>query len=139
MKLFHIFCFIGITACSSSSKKPFLIWPTNMKTISRTMTASHDGIDIPVPSGSRLYAVHNGVVVGSQYSSTYGKFIIIESNEWGFLYAHLSRSLVKRKDSVTQGQVIGYSGSSGSGTGPHLHFELLKNKQPINPLPYLNK
>lgn len=104
------------------------------------MTASHDGIDIAAPSGSKVYAVHKGVIIESRYSSSYGRFIIVEyNNEWGSLYAHLSRSIVKRKDKVNQGQLIGYSGSSGSGTGPHLHFELFKNKKSVNPLSYLKK
>ena len=128
-----------LASCSSAPKNLSFIWPSDTHTISRFLTPSHDGIDIPVPSGSKVYASHTGIVVGSQYSPSYGKFIIIENGLWATLYAHLSRSLVKRKDKIRQGQLIGYSGSSGTGTGPHLHFELLKNKKPINPLPYLQK
>ena len=139
MKFLLIGYGLFLISCSSSQKDLSFQWPSDIHSISRSLTPSHDGIDIPAPSGSKVYASHKGTVVGSRYSSSYGKFIIIENGLWATLYAHLSRSLVKRKDKVHQGQLIGYSGSSGAGTGPHLHFELLKNKKPINPLPYLQK
>ena len=103
------------------------------------MTASHDGIDIATPVNTPVYAAHKGIVVGTSYSSSYGKYIILENGRWATLYAHLTKILVKRKDEVEYQQLIGYSGNTGKSTGPHLHFEILKNKKPVNPLSILNK
>ncbi len=76
-------------------------------------------------------------LVGSM-TTGYGTYVVI-AHAGGFdtLYGHLSTALVKVGQSVTQGTVVGLEGSSGSSTGPHLHFELRINQRPVDPTPYL--
>jgi murein DD-endopeptidase MepM/ murein hydrolase activator NlpD len=63
--------------------------------------------------------------------------VIAHSGGWDTLYGHLSTSLVKVGQLVTQGQVVGLEGSTGNSTGAHLHFELRINQRPVDPRPYL--
>ena len=99
----------------------------------------HTGIDLGEPFGSQGYAADDGVValVGSS-STGYGRYVVIaHSGGFDTLYGHLSATLVKVGQVVTQGQTIGLEGSTGNSTGPHLHFELRIKQQPIDPTPYL--
>jgi murein DD-endopeptidase MepM/ murein hydrolase activator NlpD len=99
----------------------------------------HTGIDLVEPFGSPVYAADDGVValVGSS-SSGYGNYVVIaHSGGLDTLYGHLSASLVKVGDRVTQGQPVGLEGSTGNSTGAHLHFELRINQKPVDPKPYL--
>src|SRR5216684_3597991 len=99
----------------------------------------HTGIDLVEPFGSPVFAADDGVValVGST-TTGYGRYVVI-AHAGGFdtLYGHLSTALVKVGQPVTQGTVVGLEGSSGSSTGPHLHFELRINQRPVDPTPYL--
>jgi murein DD-endopeptidase MepM/ murein hydrolase activator NlpD len=99
----------------------------------------HTGIDLVEPFGSPVFAADDGVValVGSS-TSGYGTYVVI-AHAGGFdtLYGHLSTALVKVGQAVTQGTPVGLEGSSGSSTGPHLHFELRVNQSPVDPTPYL--
>ncbi len=99
----------------------------------------HTGVDIAVPSGVSVLAAADGVVTISGNHTAYGKYISI--NHGGgvaTLYAHNSQLLVKAGDSVKKGQVISKSGNTGWSTGPHLHFEVLVNGNPVNPMQYFN-
>ncbi|NLT13026.1 MAG: peptidoglycan DD-metalloendopeptidase family protein [Clostridiales bacterium] len=97
----------------------------------------HSGIDIGAKHGASVMAADGGVVIISEYSSSYGHYIVIShGNGMTSLYAHLSKRLVKEGDKVTQGQKIGLIGSTGNSTGPHLHYEISKNGSRINPLTY---
>lgn len=99
----------------------------------------HNGIDIGGPNGCNIIASKSGTVIVSEYSSSYGHYIII--NHGGgctTTYAHLSSRLVSVGASVSQGQVIGKEGSTGWSTGPHLHFEVSFNGVRYNPLNYVN-
>lgn len=90
---------------------------------------------------SPILAAHPGVVVyaGNRYRG-YGKMVILEySSKWATLYAHMNSLDVETGDRVFPGQVLGRMGRTGRATGVHLHFELLKNKQPVDPMPYLRK
>ena len=103
----------------------------------------HYGIDFAVPQGTPVYAADGGVVleaytaeqVAGTSSWSYGTFILLQHvSENGAInmrtiYAHLSKLAVKAGDTVTKGQIIGYSGATGNVTGPHLHFEL---RLPVN-------
>lgn len=99
----------------------------------------HNGIDIGGPNGCNIVASKSGTVIVSEYSSSYGHYIVI--NHGGgqtTTYAHLSTRLVSVGASVTQGQVIGKEGSTGWSTGPHLHFEVAINGVRYNPLNYVS-
>ena len=85
-------------------------------------------------------AAKSGVVVISTYSSSYGNYVVIAHSDGSrTLYAHQSQRAVSAGQTVSQGQVIGYVGSTGSSTGNHLHFELWLNSSSssrVNPVAY---
>ena len=95
---------------------------------------SHTGIDIPAPAGTQILAAKSGQVVTSARHSSYGNYVVIDhGNGNSTLYAHMSSRAVKEGDMVSQGQVIGYVGSTGSSTGNHLHLEVRDNYTRVNP------
>ena len=84
---------------------------------------------------SSIYASKSGTVIISQYSSSYGNYVVISHGSGNTtLYAHMSSRKVEAGQSVTQGAVIGLTGSTGHSTGPHLHFEVTENGVRVNPL-----
>jgi murein DD-endopeptidase MepM/ murein hydrolase activator NlpD len=97
----------------------------------------HKGIDFAAPKGTPIYAGGNGVIEVARVNGGYGKYIRIRhNNDYKTAYAHLSnfRKGISKGIRVNQGEIIGYVGSTGKSTGPHLHYEIIyKNKQ-INPL-----
>lgn len=98
--------------------------------------SKHKGIDLAGRMNQPLYAANNGVVTyrGDKFRG-YGQMILLEHSEgWTTLYSHLSKFNVSNGDRVRAGQVIGYMGRSGRASGVHLHFEIYKNKIPIDPL-----
>jgi len=97
----------------------------------------HSGVDYAAPMGSRIYASGDGVVQRAQWAGGYGRYIVIRHNsEYSTGYAHMSGFArgIKPGVRVKQGQVIGYVGSTGRSTGPHLHFEVIKNGKKVDPL-----
>jgi len=98
----------------------------------------HTGIDIAAPSGTPIRCAGDGTVVHSARWGGYGNCIIVDhGGGLATLYGHCSRLAVTNGQRVTNGQVIGYVGSTGMSTGPHLHFEVRKDGRPVNPNPYL--
>jgi len=98
----------------------------------------HPGIDLAVPTGTPIHAAAAGTVVWCGWMSGYGNLVMIDHhNGLATLYGHQSRVAVGCNQNVVQGQVIGYSGSTGYSTGPHLHFEVRANGTPVDPLGYL--
>jgi murein DD-endopeptidase MepM/ murein hydrolase activator NlpD len=98
---------------------------------------SHRGIDFAAPSGTPIMAAGNGTVEMARRNGAYGKYIRIRHNsEYKTAYAHMSGygRGIREGVRVRQGQIIGYIGSTGRSTGPHLHYEVLHNNQRINPL-----
>jgi peptidoglycan hydrolase-like protein with peptidoglycan-binding domain len=98
----------------------------------------HDGIDFPAPMGTPVGAAGVGTVSFAGYNNGgYGNLVIVQ-HRLGYQtwYAHLSRFAVSSGSSVAGGVRIGYVGSTGHSTGPHLHFEVRLNGRPINPAPY---
>lgn len=94
----------------------------------------HKGLDIGAPYGAPIYAALDGVVQGAGRSGGYGNFVkLVHGGGLASGYGHMSRIAVSRGQQVRQGQVIGYVGSTGMSTGPHLHWEVWRNGQTINP------
>ena len=101
--------------------------------------ANHQGIDLAAPSGTPVYATADGVVEKAQYWSSYGNIVTIEHGaSMETRYAHLSGYAVRAGDRVRKGQLIGYVGSTGRSTGPHLHYEVRVDGDAVNPVPYMN-
>lgn len=96
---------------------------------------AHKGIDIAVPLGSAVRAAGGGVVETASTDSAFGLYVLVRHPDgYETLYGHASRLLVHEGDSVSAGQVIALSGSSGRSTAPHLHFEIRHDGASIDPL-----
>lgn len=99
---------------------------------------SHQGIDLAAPTGTPVYATADGIVSRADWFSSYGLYISIEhGGEMQTRYAHLSRLAVADGERVRKGQIIGYVGSTGRSTGPHLHYEVRIAGSAVNPVPYM--
>lgn len=97
----------------------------------------HKGVDFGAPTGTPVFAAGDGVVEKMGWWGGYGRYLRIRHNsEIGTAYAHLSRfpANLAEGSHVRQGQVVAYTGSTGAATGPHLHYEVLKNGTQVNPL-----
>ncbi len=114
------------------------IWPTS-GVISQGYSWYHRAIDIANPAAPNILAADSGVVklvIYSRYG--YGRHLVINhGNGYRTLYAHLSRIYVKVGQRVSQGQTLGRMGSTGHSTGTHLHFEIRRGGQRLNPLSFL--
>ena len=98
-------------------------------------TRFHAGIDIGAGWGSPIVAAGDGQVIGAGWSGGYGREVqIAHGGGLVSLYGHMSEIVAQPGSFVKEGQLIGYVGSSGLSTGPHLHFEVRQGGQPINPL-----
>lgn len=100
----------------------------------------HHGIDWGVETGTPVFASRNGAIKNVGILENYGIYIIIE-HEGGFetVYSHLDHSYVNIGDVVMQGDIIAASGNTGISTGPHLHFEIRKDGESLNPVNYLGR
>jgi len=103
----------------------------------------HYGLDFTAPIGTPIYATGDGIIEYSilstdKLSRGYGNLIIIDHG-YGYktLYAHLNKFNIKKGDKIERGKIIGYVGSSGLSTGPHLHYEVIKDGKKVNPINYL--
>ena len=98
----------------------------------------HNGVDLSAPSGTPIYAARSGVVYYRGWWGTGGNTIMINHQDgYKTRYLHMSSFAVANGEWVAQGQVIGYCGSTGDSTGPHLHFEILYNDSRVNPADYM--
>ncbi len=98
----------------------------------------HNGIDVGVPTGTTISAAAAGEVFFSGWMSGYGNVVLIDHrNGLITLYAHQSELAVAEGEQVARGEVVGYAGSTGNSTGPHLHFETRVDGVPRDPLTYL--
>ncbi len=94
----------------------------------------HKGVDLAAPLNSEVYAANSGTVTDSGYSDIYGNYILVKhTNGYQTFYGHLNAILVTRFSKVHTGQVIGKVGSTGRSTGSHLHFEVRKDGENIDP------
>lgn len=102
----------------------------------------HGGMDIAGPSGTPIVAAESGTVIRSHMADNWGwgwgyHVYIYHNDTYSTLYAHMSQTAVSTGEYVQKGQVIGYEGSTGDSTGPHLHFEVWQNGVRVNPRPFL--
>ena len=98
----------------------------------------HHGTDFAAGSGTAIYASRSGTVTDAGYDDVYGYSVTINHGDgYSSLYAHMTHFVVSSGDYVTQGQVIGYVGSTGWSTGPHLHFSIYYNGSSVNPMNYV--
>ncbi len=99
---------------------------------------THNAVDISSAVGQPVRAPADGLVVKSEWANGYGNVIYL-SHGYGYStrYGHLSAFAVKPGDHVKRGDIIGYVGSTGRSTGPHLHYEVRLNNNPVNPLEYI--
>lgn len=130
-----------------SKQKAFLKTPLNFKRISSSFSHSryhpilkiyrpHLGIDFVAPEGTPVSSIGDGKVEFAGFKGQYGNLVIIKhSNGWKSCYGHLSNfgKGIRVGVKVKQGEVIGYVGSTGLSTGPHLHYELKAGQRPVNP------
>ncbi|MFB3903967.1 MAG: M23 family metallopeptidase [Acidobacteriota bacterium] len=95
----------------------------------------HSGIDISAPAGNKVVATADGLAIFAQREVGYGRLVVIQ-HKFGLStrYGHLSQVAVKVGQRVKKGDIIGFVGSTGRATGPHLHYEVRLNGQPMNPL-----
>ena len=122
------------------------IWPVPQYTYcSRWYSSSHKGVDICAPAGTPIYASASGVVSKAGYEragagSGYGNSLIINhGNGYSTLYAHCLSLTVSAGQAVSQGQLIGYVGSTGRSSGNHCHFEIRQNGRYLPPQSYFNR
>lgn len=127
---------------------PAVIWPTRSKVITSSfgyrsdpfkgISAYHSGIDIAGSIGDPIYAVMEGEVTASDQMGARGKYIIIKhANGLETWYMHLNSMTVSAGDKVSKGEQIGTLGNTGRSTGPHLHFQVIKQNKAVNPLGYV--
>ncbi|WP_370190048.1 M23 family metallopeptidase [Qipengyuania sp.] len=99
---------------------------------------SHKGVDLAAPVGTPIYATADGYVSKAEWFSSYGKFVSIEHGaRLQTRFAHMSDIAVEAGTRVKKGDIIGYVGSTGRSTGPHLHYEVRIDGQAVNPVPYM--
>jgi murein DD-endopeptidase MepM/ murein hydrolase activator NlpD len=124
------------------------IWPTTSRLITSGygvrmdpftgQPAFHSGLDIAGKQGDPVFATADGTVTFAGYDATHGNHLLIDhSNGIVTHYMHLSKILVKNREEVSKGEKIGLMGTTGRSTGPHVHYEVLKNNRTVDPTPYL--
>lgn len=129
---------------SLGSSGMLLDWPVDDARMTRgylpkKYSRPHLGIDLASNKGTPILAAHDGVVVytGKDFRG-FGKMVLIEGRGgWASLYAHLDKISIKQGTRVRKGEIIGGMGRTGRASGVHLHFELRKDKGPVDPLLYL--
>jgi murein DD-endopeptidase MepM/ murein hydrolase activator NlpD len=162
--LFFVLAALFLGAGCSTSRKPkrlggtpreareawqkdnlIFLWPVERPQIMnfygwRGKRRMHDGIDIVAKTGDKILASEAGRVVHAQWIRGYGRTVILShGGGWYSLYAHLSKIHVRAGISVGQREVLGLAGRSGNASGPHLHFEIRKNADPLDPMLFLPK
>ena len=98
----------------------------------------HNGVDLANDQGTPIRAARSGKVTVATYGGTYGYYVTINHGDgYSSLYAHMTHYVVSKGDTVKKGQLIGYMGSTGRSTGPHLHFSIFYNGSSVNPMNYI--
>ncbi|MBQ7792224.1 MAG: M23 family metallopeptidase [Clostridia bacterium] len=100
----------------------------------------HTGMDIDINAGTEVKAAASGTILKVGTDERFGNYILISHNElFTTCYAHLDSAKKQEGESVNQGDIIGIAGVTGNVTGPHLHFEIRKGEERMNPVPFLPK
>ena len=98
----------------------------------------HNGVDLANNQGTPIYAARSGKVTVATYGGTYGYYVTINHGDgYSSLYAHMTHYTVSKGQTVKKGDIIGYMGSTGRSTGPHLHFSIFLNGSSVNPMNYI--
>ena len=101
--------------------------------------SNHTGVDFAAGQGTAIYASKSGTVTTAAYAEAWGYYVTINHGDgYSTLYAHMTNYTVSSGDYVAQGDVIGYVGSTGWSTGPHLHFGIMYNGTYVNPMNYVS-
>ena len=142
----------GIQGCSSARRAEQSVrvpsgWPVTGAGVVITSEygaprgrSRHQGIDVSAPAGTPVRTTADGKVVLAERTGTYGRTVLVDhGNGWQTRYAHLKRIKVERGEKLTRGDVVGTVGRSGNASGPHLHYEILRNGTPVDPRPYLGR
>jgi len=137
----------GGTTSGTTSGVAGLIWPTDSSYISSLFgnrdaptagaTSNHQALDIGAAAGTPIYAASSGTVQLAGANGGYGNTVFIDHGSGtSTLYAHMENYVVSPGEYVQQGQIIGYVGSTGIATGPHLHYEVRVDGEKVDPLQY---
>ena len=116
---------------------PYGNWQAAPRAVAARSMFMHEGIDLVAPAGTAVYAAADGLVVGAAPNGRYGNWIRIEhGSRLATVYGHLSAFApgIEPGETVVRGELIGFVGSTGRSTGAHLHFELLSDGKPVNPI-----
>lgn len=120
-------------------------WPVDQARMTRGFLPKkkrpHWGIDLAAPKGTQIFSSHDGMVVytGRAFHG-YGKMVLIENGHgWASIYAHLDKIVAHEGQIIRQGDLVGLMGRTGRATGVHLHFEIRRDKGPVDPLTLLPK
>ena len=99
----------------------------------------HNGVDLSAPEGTPIYASRAGQVIVATYGASGGNYVMIDHMDGTYttMYLHMTRYVVSVGQNVNAGELIGYCGSTGVSTGPHLHFSIFKNGVAVNPADYI--
>ena len=98
----------------------------------------HYGVDLAAPEGTPIYATKSGTVTVATSSRSAGNYVTINhGGGYSSIYMHMQYYVVSKGDTVKQGQLIGYMGSTGVSTGSHLHFGIIKDGAYVNPANYM--
>ena len=116
----------------------FISMPFGMVTPPHSEFArEHAGIDFPAATGTPVLAAADGTVIGAGFTAGYGNYVMLEHEDgYSTLYAHMEDILTEEGKTVQKGDEIGTVGSTGNSTGPHLHFELRIDGEPVDPSEY---
>jgi len=134
----QVFAYNGEVPKGAKKGTGSFAWPMSGY-ITQGFWEGHRAIDIGAPIGTPIVATDSGFVAVAQWSDVgYGRMVIIDhGNGYQTLYAHMDAYFVEAGQSVAKGQTLGKCGSTGNSTGPHLHFEVIKQGVRRNPFNYL--
>lgn len=116
-----------------------ITWDFNKEAINpiTKKLTTHLGIDVPAPTGTPVYAAGNGKVLKAEEIKGWGKLVVLEhAGGYTTIYAHLDEILVEKGEKLAAGKTLGKVGNTGQSTGPHLHYEVRLDGNPVNPAEY---